>query len=174
VCVSPHDKSADTERDAEELRKKFHVETSSYPELAERPQGTVIAHGPGGVEVRADGVLWFAPASATGKLLARKVEFGVGYPNHGFEDRSYWGKLYVAVDRSGQLALVNAVPEDKLLAGLVPSEMYPGASEEALKAQAVAARAELLTKIGTRHLGDPYLMCSSQHCQVYSRPCRRN
>ena len=168
VCVSPHDKPAEAEHEAEELRKKFRIEASTYPELAERPQGTVIAHGPGGVEVRADGVLWFAPASPTGKLLARKVEFGVGYPKHGFEDRSYWGKLYVAVDKTGQLALVNAVPEDKLLAGLVPSEMYPGASEEALKAQAVAARAELLTKIGTRHLGDPYLLCSSQHCQVYS------
>jgi SpoIID/LytB domain protein len=52
--------------------------------------------------------------------------------------------------------------------------MYPGASEEALKAQAVAARAELLTKIGTRHLGDPYLVCSSQHCQVYSGAGREN
>ena len=166
VCVSPHDKQADAEHEAEQLRQKHHVDTSTYPELAERPQGTVIAHGPGGVEVRADGVLWFG--SASGKLLARKVEFGVGYPNHGFADRSYWGKLYVAVDKTGQLALVNAVPEDKLLAGLVPSEMPANSSEEALKAQAVAARAELLTKIGTRHLGDPYLLCSSQHCQVYS------
>jgi SpoIID/LytB domain protein len=106
--------------------------------------------------------------------VARRVEFGVGYPSHGFEDRSYWGKLYVAVDREGRLALVNAAPEDKLLAGLVPAEMYPGASEEALKTQAVAARTELLTKIGTRHLGDPYLVCSSVHCQVYSGAGREN
>src|SRR5262249_39680785 len=32
----------------------------------------------------------------------------------------------------------------------------------------VAARAELLAKIGSRHLGDPYLLCSAQHCQVYA------
>jgi SpoIID/LytB domain protein len=170
VCVSPKTTAAEAERTGEELRRRFHAETSVHSELAERPHGTVVARGPGAnpVEVRADGALWFAPAQAGGKLLARAVEFGVGYPNHGREDRSYWGKLYVTVDRYGQLALVNAVPEDKLLAGLVPAEMYPSAPEEALKAQAVAARAELLAKIGARHLGDPYLLCASQHCQVYS------
>jgi SpoIID/LytB domain protein len=64
--------------------------------------------------------------------------------------------------------VVNAVPEDRLLAGLVPSEIFPGAPDEALKAQAVAARGELLTKIGTRHAGDPFRLCSQTHCQVYS------
>src|SRR5205814_1603884 len=38
---------------------------------------------------------------------------------------------------------------------------------EALKAQAVTARGEVLAKIGARHLGDPYLLCAEQHCQVY-------
>jgi SpoIID/LytB domain protein len=168
IAVGPKPAAADAEHQGDELRRHFRVEASVYPELYERPQGTVVAHGAGGVEVRAEGVLWFAPLAPGGRLSARRVEFGVGYPNHGREDRSYWGKLYVAVDRLGQLALVNAVPEDKLLAGLVPAEMPASAPDEALKAQAVAARAELLTKIGTRHLGDPYLLCSAQHCQVYS------
>jgi SpoIID/LytB domain protein len=167
VSVAPKTTQPDAERVSDDLRRRFHVEPSIYPEMADRPHGVVVAHGPGGVEMRNEGILWFVPPAGA-KLLARKVEFGVGYPNHGREDRSYWGKLYVTVDRTGQLALVNAVPEDKLLAGLVPSEMQASAPEEALKAQAVAARAELLTKIGTRHLGDPYLLCSSQHCQVYS------
>ena len=35
------------------------------------------------------------------------------------------------------------------------------------KAQAVTARGEVLAKIGARHLGDPYLLCAEQHCQVY-------
>jgi len=63
---------------------------------------------------------------------------------------------------------VNAVAADRLLAGLVPSEIFPSAAAQALAAQAIAARTELLEKIGTRHLTDPYLLCSSQHCQVYS------
>jgi len=62
---------------------------------------------------------------------------------------------------------VNALPEDQLLAGIVPSEIFPDAPAEALKAQAVAARDELLAKIGTRHFLDPFLLCSTQHCQVY-------
>jgi SpoIID/LytB domain protein len=38
---------------------------------------------------------------------------------------------------------------------------------EALKAQAVTARGEVLAKIGLQHLADPYLLCSEQHCAVY-------
>src|SRR5205085_1056958 len=81
---------------------------------------------------------------------------------------SYFGRVYVTLDRKGSIAVVNAVPEDRLLAGLVPAEIFPGAPDEALKAQAVAARGELLSKIGTRHIGDPFRLCSQTHCQVYS------
>jgi SpoIID/LytB domain protein len=63
--------------------------------------------------------------------------------------------------------VVNAVPEDELLMGIVPSEIFPDAPAAALRAQAVAARDELLSKIGTRHFLDPYLLCATQHCQVY-------
>src|SRR5260370_19690631 len=45
--------------------------------------------------------------------------------------------------------------------------MFPRAPFEALKAQAVAARGEVLAKIGTRHLADPYFLCAEQHCAVY-------
>jgi SpoIID/LytB domain protein len=45
---------------------------------------------------------------------------------------------------------------------------------EALKAQAVASRDELLAKIGTRHFLDPFLLCSSQHCQVYGGLAEEN
>jgi stage II sporulation protein D len=46
--------------------------------------------------------------------------------------------------------------------------MSASSPPEALKAQAVAARNELLAKIGTRHLTDPYRLCSTVHCQVYA------
>jgi SpoIID/LytB domain protein len=36
-----------------------------------------------------------------------------------------------------------------------------------LRAQAVAARSELLTDLGVRHLADPWMTCSDQRCQVY-------
>ena len=39
---------------------------------------------------------------------------------------------------------------------------------EALKAQAVAARGEVLSKLGRAHTDDPYDICATVHCQVYS------
>jgi stage II sporulation protein D len=60
------------------------------------------------------------------------------------------------------------VSEDKLLAGLVPAEMMADAPTAALEAQAIAARTELLQKIGRRNLTDPFLLCSTQQCQVYA------
>src|SRR5260370_39390520 len=56
---------------------------------------------------------------------------------------------------------------ERLVKGVVPSEIFPKAHLEALKAQAVTARGEVLAKIGARHLGDPYQLCAEQHCQVY-------
>jgi SpoIID/LytB domain protein len=136
---------------------------TTFPELVERPRGTVEAVDEHGVVVRNDSILWFEPGAA-GTLELRDVDNERG----GKETRKYFGKLYVTVDNAGKLAVVNAVPEDKLLAGLVPAEMSASSPPEALKAQAVAARNELLAKIGTRHLTDPYRLCATQHCQVYA------
>ncbi len=97
----------------------------------------------------------------------REVEFDVGYPSHGFEDRSYRGALQLTFDRHGKLAVVNLVSLEQLLYGLVPAEIFSRAHLEALKAQAVTARGEVLAKIGLKHLADPYLLCSEQHCAVY-------
>ncbi|WP_141619496.1 SpoIID/LytB domain-containing protein [Myxococcus sp. AB036A] len=97
----------------------------------------------------------------------RQVEYGVGYDFHGFEDRTFRGALQLVVDRSGLLAVVNVVPLEDLLKGLVPAEIFARAHSEALKAQAVTARGEVLAKVGIKHLADPYLLCSEQHCAVY-------
>ncbi|MBI5477651.1 MAG: SpoIID/LytB domain-containing protein [Deltaproteobacteria bacterium] len=167
VVVDPHPDSRAAVARAAAVQQRHAVETGVHPELLERPQGTIVATDSRGTVVRNAGVLWFAPRGA-GRLKVLRVEHGVGYKNHGFEDRTFFGAVYVAVDKTGALAVVNAAPEDKLLAGLVPAEIFPSAPAEALRAQAVAARGELLVKIGTRHLVDPYRLCSAQHCQVYS------
>jgi SpoIID/LytB domain protein len=115
-------------------------------------------------------VLWFTPVRASETLTVAGVPTGTGGSQlaTGVEDRRYWGSVYVTLDRDGQLLVANAVPENKLLAGLVPAEMYPDAPDAALEAQAIAARTELLQKIGRRNLTDPFLLCSTQQCQVYA------
>jgi stage II sporulation protein D len=86
---------------------------------------------------------------------------------HGNEDRSYRGQLEVVFDADGHLAAVALVRAEELVAGTVPAESYASAPLEALKSQAIAARTELLSKIGRRHGNHPYLLCDDQDCQVY-------
>jgi SpoIID/LytB domain protein len=57
---------------------------------------------------------------------------------------------------------------------VVPTEIYKSSPLETLKAQAVAARGQVLVKAGTRHRGDPYLYCSEVHCQGYGGSQRLN
>jgi SpoIID/LytB domain protein len=163
VCVSPTGSFEEAEKGADRLSRKGKVSASGvYTELVDRPHGYLEAVGVhSGVHVRNEGVLWF---SVTGDAPVHVEGQGASAKAAG----SYFGRVYATIDRRGGLAVVNAVPEDRLLAGLVPAEIFPGAPDDALKAQAVAARGELLTKIGTRHAGDPFRLCSQTHCQVYS------
>src|SRR2546421_486261 len=164
VGVGPAATAEEAERAAEGLARKARPAAGGvYTELVDRPHGQLEAVGlRSGARVRNEGVLWFAP----GGDAPLRVE-GQGGAAGARAAGSFSGRIYVTLDRHGALALVNAVPEDRLLAGLVPAEIFPSAPDEALKAQAVAARGELLTKIGTRHIGDPYRLCSQTHCQVY-------
>lgn len=157
---------------ARRIARRYGVHTRVHEELVDPPRGTIVARAVGGrTVVRSPGVLWFAPARAGATVEVADVVYGGGGSQVGAErteDRSYYGSVYVTIGRDGKLVAVNAVPADKLLAGLVPAEIFPDAPDEALAAQAVAARTELLSRIGTRHFADPFLVCSSQHCQVYA------
>lgn len=121
-------------------------------------EGSSVALGEGRISVE---------AADDGFIDVAQVEYGVGYDFHSFEDRTYRGALQIAVDRHGKLAAVNLIPLEELLNGLVPAEIFARSHPEALKAQAVTARGEVLAKIGTKHLADPYFLCSEQHCAVY-------
>lgn len=154
---------------AAELARRFGVATSVQPELVRRPSGTIVARS-GATTIRNPSVLWFQARRPGETVTVADVPTGTGGSQleTGLEDRRYWGAVYVTLDHDGALVVANAVGEDRLLAGLVPAEMYPDAPAAALEAQAIAARTELLQKIGRRNLTDPFLLCSSQQCQVYA------
>jgi SpoIID/LytB domain protein len=154
---------------AAELARRYGVKTAVHDELVRRPSGTIVAKS-GGTVIKNPSVLWFQPRRPTETLTVADVPTGTGGSqlDTGSEDRRYWGSVYVTLDHDGSLVAANAVSEDKLLAGLVPAEMYPDAAPAALEAQAIAARTELLQKIGRRNLTDPFLLCSTQQCQVYA------
>jgi SpoIID/LytB domain protein len=162
-------KSSRGGKKAAAIASEFDIDTSVHPEMIRRPSGTIVATD-GETTVRNPSVIWFYPKGSKGTLVVEDVMSGGGGSqlNTSRETRSYFGAIYVTVGRDGKLVAVNAVPANRLLAGLVPSEIFADSHSQALRAQAIAARTELLQKIGTRHLTDPYLLCSNQHCQVYT------
>jgi stage II sporulation protein D len=97
--------------------------------------------------------VYFSAESPTLKLTAGTVS------------RRYRGWLYVfAVD--GKLTLVNELPLESYLMGVVPCEMGAASPAEALKAQAVAARTYTLTKIGS-FSKQGYDVDDTTRCHVY-------
>ncbi|MBI3185823.1 MAG: SpoIID/LytB domain-containing protein [Myxococcales bacterium] len=150
-----------------EILRKHGVRTSLFEEVRRPSRGVLELLDSAGASV-ALAQDWIAAEAQDGAAIeVRGVEHGVGYPSHGFEDRSYRGSLLFTLDRAGRLAVVNVVSMEELLRGLVPAEIFSRAHPEALKAQAVTARSEALAKIGLKHLADPYLLCAEQHCAVY-------
>jgi stage II sporulation protein D len=168
IAIDPVGRGKGAARAAEHARK-FNVKTQVHEELVRRPSGTIIAKS-GSTTIKNPSVLWFTPKKASETITVENVPTGTGgsQMQTGLENRRYWGAVYVTLDHAGMLLAANAVAEDKLLAGLVPAEMYPDAPAAALEAQAIAARTELLQKIGRRNLTDPFLLCSTQQCQVYA------
>ncbi len=129
------------------------------------------AHGR--VQVLANDV---AVAETSGEVVVQpkesvtlaKVEFAKGFQWHGFADRTYRGDLSVGWGGQNALDAVITCDLERVLAGVVPSEISSKAATGALQAQAVAARGEILSKIGLRHCNEGFDTCAEQHCQVYA------
>jgi len=117
--------------------------------------------------------------SIAGGALLLPPEGGVvtlhGVTGHwdGITDRRYRGVLEVRGDMGGALAAINALDIETYLRGVVPSEMPAKYPLEALKAQAVAARGQALSKAG-RHRSDGFDLCATEHCQVYGGATRED
>ena len=79
--------------------------------------------------------------------------------------REYRGGLKI-IPRGSVFTVANVIPTEQYLRGVVPEEMPSDWPQEAVKAQAVAARTYAL-KNRERHKSDGYDLCSSTHCQVY-------
>ncbi len=81
----------------------------------------------------------------------------------GGSTRTYTGMLGLDV-RSGKNIAINYVPLETYLRNVVPAEMPPSWSAEALKAQAIAARTFALRMMSSK---SSYDLCDTSSCQVY-------
>ena len=85
-----------------------------------------------------------------------------------FERHLYRGRLLLFLNDRGLINVINELPLEDYLRGVVPKEMGPELYNEleALKAQTVAARTYTLRNLG-EFAGEGYDICSTPRCQVY-------
>jgi stage II sporulation protein D len=84
------------------------------------------------------------------------------------QGKRYRGRILIYLNDRGTLNLINELPVEQYLRGVVPSEMGPIQYNqvEALKAQAVAARTYTLRTLG-EFSREGYDICATPRCQVY-------
>ena len=83
-------------------------------------------------------------------------------------NRDYRGEIHVILNPRGRINVVNALPLEEYLRGVVPMELSPGSYPEieALKAQAVAARSYALAHLG-QHRDEGFDLVDDTRAQVY-------
>lgn len=82
------------------------------------------------------------------------------------ERRLYAGDLQLQPNAYGNYTLVNRVPIETYLRGVVPHEIGLGAPQPTMEAQAVLARTYALRNL-RRFAIDNYQLCADTQCQVY-------
>jgi SpoIID/LytB domain protein len=82
------------------------------------------------------------------------------------QTRLYGGRLILQPNAYGTFTLINQVPLETYLRGVVPHEIGPNAPEGATKAQTIIARTYALQNT-RRFAADNYELCASTQCQVY-------
>jgi SpoIID/LytB domain protein len=80
--------------------------------------------------------------------------------------RIYGGSLRLQANAYGTYTLVNQVPLETYLRGVVPHEIGPNAPLNATQAQTIIARTYALRNL-RRFQADNYQLCANTHCQVY-------
>ena len=78
----------------------------------------------------------------------------------------YRGGIEVRRIKGSDMTVINVLPLEHYLYGVVPAEIEASSHPEALKAQAVVARTYTLNNLG-KHGNLGFDLCNTTHCQVY-------
>lgn len=92
-------------------------------------------------------------------------------------DTGYWksrktalrlaGVLSFGVGTDGLMEVYETARLEDYVAGVLPAEMPAEWPKEALKAQAVAARSEVLANLSGKHMLEGFDFCATEHCRAY-------
>ncbi len=132
-------------------------------------------------ETIAPGSATIAVVNASGNTITRlttplrietNASFHVAKVDSGFwserrDDRVYLTPVTLDVGPSGSLELSGEIPVEEYLRGVLPAEMPASWPAEALKAQAVAARSEVLAALAGKHRLEGYDFCATECCRAY-------
>jgi stage II sporulation protein D len=99
---------------------------------------------------------------------SRLVAVPVGRSRLKVNGSAYRGLVEIRLDSGGGLRVINELPLEEYLRGVVPEELGPRVwpELEALKAQAVAARTYTLGNLG-QFAQEGFDLCDTARCQVY-------
>ena len=111
--------------------------------------------------------LWIEPLRADTQLQVEQVRIGIDFHWDHSETLTYAGALELFINHQGTLSLLNEIDLEEYLASVNSSEMTADSPLELLKAQTIAARSTLLATRGRHHWGEPFDLCSDDHCQCY-------
>jgi peptidoglycan hydrolase-like amidase len=108
-----------------------------------------------------DGVIIIMPAEGRVRIEPTATPLAI-------DTRAYRGALEIFSNTRRTLTVVNELPLETYLRGVVPNELNPTAfgQLEALKAQAVAARTYIYRNMG-QYKKEGYDICATDACQVY-------
>jgi SpoIID/LytB domain protein len=125
-----------------------------------------IAHGQGQLSIsgaeKAQAPLTLRSAKP---ITIKNLDYGFWKPQRA--DRTYSGTIEIEVGPDGLLEIYETLPLEDYLAGVLPAEMPASWPVEALKAQAVSARSEILASLGGKHMLEGFDFCGTEHCRAY-------
>jgi len=151
--------------EAEKLKQKLYIDlrlkTEFYAKIKTYPNSRIFIKYKDEIIKKVDNIL-----RINGDLV-KIIDLDWGFIRKKKLSLSARGELIFTSNLNQELAVINKIDLETLLKGIVPAEIFASAPKDALKAQAVAARSDILAKIGARHFVDPYDICGNQHCQVY-------
>ena len=120
-----------------------------------------------GESVTVIGDMIFKPEQVSSYVTIGKITSGKGWHWQNSRSRSYKGNVEF-ININGKITVVNEVGIEQYVYGVVPSEMPSSAHMEALKAQAILARTNVFSKIGSKYKNKPYSLSSDIYSQVYT------
>lgn len=161
MLLGPFDNIRSANSLKERLYRNLKIKSEIFSELIKYPSGKFTLSYKG-VKLLTKKDLMKIPANHF-----QLIQLPFGFKKKHLYSPIFRGDLYFVANFNGKASVTNVVPIEVLLRGIVPAEIFASAHLEALKSQAIAARTDILSKIGTRHFTDPFQICNTQHCQMY-------